>query len=261
MRFFLSFPVLALLACSCTKTEPELPYSLPLNMNVTLFEGTNAKRIIADFHYRDEDHLLDHITWSNHQTHYFQFDEADRLALLTMVRVDAKEQEEWWFRYGGAGVERVDVVKRNLDYIYLEPLDSIYQGSIRYEYDKKHIVKETRMAADAGGETAESVTDYTRDKKGNILSKVTSKPGLGVVETLNLTYDGEKHPYADLPYYFSGESFVNNALTLRNEEENMDFEYEVHLNALGYPESIYETLGSANTRIIRYTYLDFEPGE
>jgi hypothetical protein len=50
--------------------------------------------------------------------------------VVRAIKVDVKVQEEKWFVYDDFLVERVDLVKRNLDYTYLEPLDSIYTGYV-----------------------------------------------------------------------------------------------------------------------------------
>ena len=78
MKNYLLLAVLALslLAIGCESVEPEMePVCLPTNISMTLVQGSQTLKIIADFHYRTGTDLLDRITWSNHQTHYFEYDE------------------------------------------------------------------------------------------------------------------------------------------------------------------------------------------
>jgi hypothetical protein len=70
-----------------------------------------------------------------------------------------------------------------------------------------------------------------------------------------MTYDNNRHPFSDLQYYFTGESFVNNQLSKYLGEEDFSYSYDIELNEYGYPETIYEKLGLTHSRIIRYSYL------
>lgn len=242
---------------SCDSYNEDEVVCLPVNMTATIVQGTETKKIIADFHYIPETNRLDHITWSNHQTHYFEYNEAGRLMVVRQMKVDVKVQEEKWFNYDGSLVDRVVLVKRNLDYIYLEPLDSIYSGYIEYEYEGMNIIEEKRFEVSANGKSLEAVlvVEYEYDAKGNILSSSASDPRTKSTESFLMTYDQSKHPLSGLQYYFSGESFVNNLLSKSVEEQDFNYSYELRLNDQGYPEIIYEKLGMTNSRIIRYSYL------
>ena len=80
------------------------------------------------------------------------------------------------------------------------------------------------------------------------------RAGSGKRETreTTLTYDQNKHPYYDLGYYFHGETYVNNMLT--RTDGDFKYTYETLLNEYTYPETVYEKLGSACSRIIYYSY-------
>ncbi|MCP4309840.1 MAG: hypothetical protein GY790_01135 [Bacteroidetes bacterium] len=251
-------PILMLfLISSCEGSGDEVEeICLPTSMSALIIQGTNTTKIIADFDYLPESDLLDHITWSNHQTHYFEYDDSNRLSVVRQLKVKEKVQDELWFRYDGQLVSEVILVRKNLDYAYLEPVDSIYTGYLNYEYEGKQIIAETEYRAAEGVGTINPVREvsYEYDGNGNILNTSTiylDKSGSD--ETAVMTYDSDKHPFSALIYYFTGESFVNNQLT--RSVGNMDYTYDLTLNSRGYPEIIYEKLGSSNTQIIRYSYM------
>jgi hypothetical protein len=245
---------LFLIACE-TSQETEKPILLPVNMSITLVQGNQTNKIIADFHYLPDDKKLDHITWSNHQTHYFEYNESGRLKVVRVMRVDVKIQEERWFVYDGSLVERIDLVKRNLDYKTLEPLDSIYTGYVELKYEGEDIIEESEYVITEGGFREEYIRDvtYEYDSRGNLLSSTEVDPRKRETLSRTMTYDQSKHPFYALQYYFTGESFVNNMLT-KSEENDFDYTYNLQLNEDEYPEIIYEELGSTYTRIINYSY-------
>ena len=258
MKHFIFLAVLALflLTNACELAPEELEINcLPVNISITLVQGSQTSKIIADFHYIPDTERLDHITWSNHQTHYFEYDSRDRISVVRAIKVDTKVQEEEWFVYDGFLVERVDLVKRNLDYTYLEPLDSIYTGYVEYAYEGENVIEEWEYEISEGGYREEYVRNvtYEYDKDGNLLSRTELDPESGETLTATMTYDQSKHPYFALQFYINGESCVNNMLT-RSEGDGFDYTYDLSLNEYEYPDTIYEKLGSAYTRISNYSY-------
>jgi len=200
---------LFLLAIGCETVEPEVePVCLPSNISMTLVQGSQTSKILADFHYISGTELLDRITWSNHQTHYFEYDDMDRIQVIRVMNVDTKVQEERWYVYDGLLVERVDLIKRNLDYTYLEPLDSIYAGYIEYNYENGNISEEFEYEISADGHREEYVrnTSYAYDDQGNLISSTELDPRSGESAQRTMSYDQTKHPYFALQYYFQGES-------------------------------------------------------
>lgn len=252
-RLFILLGVL----CSCETYNEEEMICLPVNMTATVIQGTETKKIIADYNYVPGTNRLDHITWSNHQTHYFEYDESERMLVVRQMKVDVKIQEEKWFIYNGSLVEKIILVKRNLDYIYLEPVDSVYVGYIEFEYEGKHIVEERRYEESKDENMMEVVwkVEYEYDSNGNILSASASDPRTVSVNSMTMTYDNNRHPFSDLQYYFTGESFVNNQVSKYLGEEDFSYSYDIELNEYGFPEIIYEKLGLTHSRIIRYSYL------
>ena len=252
------FILSAFLLASCElspEKEAEAVY-LPTNMTATVIMGSNTTKLIADFYYLPDSDLLDHITWSNHQTHFFTYNASGQLSVLSQLKVKEKVQEEFWFTYQGDRVSEVILVKKNLDYGYLEPIDSTFTGHIEYEYEGKRVTRETEYGVKKGSNTEYPVrvAAYVYDAEGNILSSSTSYPGGSENdESAQMTYDSGKHPFSGLSYYFTGESFVNNQLS--KTIGMMDYTYNVTLNEQNYPEVIYEKLGSSNSRIFRYTYM------
>jgi len=245
----------SLVACESSMDEIET-ICLPVNMTITQVQGSMTNKIIADFHYLPESDLIDHITWSNHQTHYFEYDASHRLTVVRMMKVDAKVQNELWFVYDGSLVERVDLVTRNLDYVYLEPKDSIYTGFVELEYNGNQVIRESEFALIANGNKEEHVRNVTHeyDGQGNLISSTVLDPVSGETEHLSMSYDQSKHPFGGLQYYFNGESFVNNVVRKSVQETGFDYTYDLRLNEYEYPELIYEKLGSSSTRIIKYAY-------
>lgn len=258
MKHYILLAVLALFlftqACELAPEEVEIS-CLPVNVSITLVQGSQTSKIIADFHYIPETNRLDHITWSNHQTHYFEYDSRDLISVVRVIKVNTKVQEEKWFVYDGFLVERVDLVKRNLDYTYLEPLDSIYTGYVEYEYEGENVIEEWEYEITEGGHREEYVRNvkYEYDSDGNLLSSTELDPESGETVTTTMTYDQSKHPYFALQYYINGESYVNNMLS-RSEGDEFNYTYNLSLNEYEYPETIYEKLGSAYTRISNYSY-------
>ncbi len=98
-RFNLLTAVILLsLLCACESYyQPEEDViCLPLNMSATEIQGAETKKLIADFTYIPGTDLLDHITWSNNQSHFFNYDEFGRLQMVIYMKVDARVQEEMW---------------------------------------------------------------------------------------------------------------------------------------------------------------------
>jgi len=258
MKHYIFLAVLALFlftqACETAPEEVEAT-CLPTNISITLFQGSQSSKIIADFYYIPDTELLDHITWSNHQTHFFEYDTQNRLQVLRVIKVKDKVQEERWFEYNGLLVDRINLVVRNLDYTYLEPVDSIFAGYLEYDYEGENIKEEREYKITDTEHLAELVmnTTFEYDERDNLISLTV----LDLVEekssTMTMTYDESKHPYSALPYYFMGESYVNNMLT-RLENDDFSYTYNQTLNEYEYPETTYEKLGSAYTRIINYSY-------
>ena len=243
-----------LVSCESTVEEVET-ICLPLNMTITQVQGSMTNKIIADFHYVEDSNLIDHITWSNHQTHYFEYDVSGKLNVVKIMRVDTKVLEEMWFEYDGSLVEKVHLIKRNLDYVYLEPLDSLYTGYVLMEYNGSMITrqKEYSIGDDQREEFVKDVR-YEYDAQGNLISSNTMYPQLGKSVLQSMTYDQSKHPFGGLQYYFNGESFVNNMLSKSESETGFEYTYDLRLNEYEYPDVIYEKLGSSNTRIFKYAY-------
>ncbi|RPI41591.1 MAG: hypothetical protein EHM46_06235 [Bacteroidetes bacterium] len=249
---FLSLPAFILSSCEPCTLE-NVTVLLPERMTATIIQGSSTSKLIADYHYIPGTGRLDHITWSNHQTHYFEYDVSGRLRVVRRVMVDTRVQEELWFHYEGDLVDRIIQVKRNLDYIYLEPLDSTCTGHTRFEFEGMRVARETRY--ETGDERVAGEVIYEYDGKGNIISSISSDPRTSTGESVHMGYDRNKHPLSGLQYYFTGESFVNNLLSKNMEEMGLEYSYELKLNEYGYPDVITEKLGAASSRITRYSYM------
>jgi hypothetical protein len=252
-------PLLTLtLLCSCEAFQEEAEVvCLPVNMTSTIVLGLDTKKVIADFHYLPGTDMLDHITWSNHQTHYFTYDGSGHLMVVNQLKVKEKVQDEMWFEYDGELITQVILVRRNLDYTYLEPVDSANTGRIVFEYNGMNITGETEftLTGAEGNEMMVRTVRYEYDSQGNISSATTTCYGEDAgSEELTMSYDRTKHPFSALRYYFNGESYVNNLITRSSGIDDMDYSYEMEFNQYGYPQTVYEKLGSTHSRIIRYSY-------
>ena len=258
-RLYVSLSIVSVFlitSCEMSPEEEAAVVLLPTSMTATLIMGANTTKIIADFHYLPDNDILDHITWSNHQTHYFTYDPSNRLSVLRKMKVREKVQEEFWFQYEGDRISEVILVTKNLDYTYLEPIDSTYTGRIDYEYEGLRVVRESEYGIQKESQMEYLVREafYAYDGDGNMVSSTTNKhDGSDEDEILDMTYDSGKHPFSGLTYYFTGESFVNNQLS--KTIGSMEYSYNVTLNSQNYPEAIYEKLGSFNTAVFRYTYM------
>jgi len=258
-RFNLSASVILLsLLCACESYyQPEEEViCLPLSMSATEIQGTETKNLTADFTYIPGLDLLDHIRWSNKQSHFFNYDEFGTLQSVIYMKADVGVQEEMWFVYNGSLVERIDLVKRNLDY-YMEPVDSVFLGYTEFAYEGNDVISESRYEFTQEGMQEEFTwkVEYSYDQKGNILSCRAFDPRSESLKSVDMTYDTSKHPFSGLQYYFNGESFVNNLLSKTLVEEGFSYNYEVVLNEYGYPETILEKLGANHTRTISYSYF------
>lgn len=260
-----AFVILLSLLCSCESfyeeqeilIEEEEVICLPVNMTATDIQGSETNQLSADFFYIPDTELLDHIKWSNRQTHLFKYNESNQLKSILQLKVDEKVMEEMWFTYDGSLVEKIDLVTRNLDPIYLDPLDSIHTGYIVFKYQGKLVTEESHYELIQGGITEELTwkVEYVYDYNGNIISSRAFDPRTNVMESVQLTYDTSKHPFSALQFYFNGESFINNYLSKSMLEEGFDYNYELILNEFGYPEEINEKLGATHSRTIHYTYI------
>ena len=99
MKTFSFFAIVALffslVACESAPEEVET-ICMPVNMTITLVQGSMTSKIIADFHYVPESDLIDHITWSNHQTHFFEYDASDRISVVRKMKCGLYMTVPWW---------------------------------------------------------------------------------------------------------------------------------------------------------------------
>lgn len=251
--------ILLSLLCACENYYQEEEVTcLPINMSATIIQGSETKNLNADFTYIPGLDLLDHIKWSNKQSHFFNYNEFGKLQVVINLKEETRVQEEMWFVYDGSQVERIDLVKRNLDY-FLEPVDSVHLGYTTFEYQGKDVLSESRYEFTREGVEEELTwkTEYAYDQNGNILSCRAFDPRSESRKSVDMTYDTSKHPFSGLQFYFNGESFVNNLVSKTVVEEGFDYNYEIDLNEYGYPEKIVEKLGASKTRTISYSYITF----
>lgn len=116
-------------------------------------------------------------------------------------------------------------------------------------------MKKNQLAPEEDGTTCLplriSMTLVQGSQSSKIVADFSYRDGSDLVD--HITWS--KHPFYALPFYFEGMSHVNNMLSKVEEGGGLDFTYELTLNEYQYPETVYEKLGSAYTKIISYSYL------
>lgn len=248
----------AFLIQSCESEQEQMTQTLlPETASETIIDGVSTRRIMADFHYVEGSRLIDRIVWSNHQTHFFEYGEKDRLLVVRKVKVQEKLQDEYWFEYQEERMIRANIIRKNLDYFCLLPLDSSYVGYLDYQYEEGRVAEERRHGFDQeGNQVLEQKRTFSYDPEGNIIRRVTTSYG-EPESTLSeeMSYDKGLHPFSGLHYYFTGNSHRNNVVSLTTSHDNTCYQYELEANSDGYPEIIFESLGAYHSRVLRYTYL------
>ncbi len=257
-RILYTLIVLTLIAVSsCESEKATLVRCFPDRMSATIV-GAETVNLTADFHYIPDTELLDHITWSDKKTHEFEYDEFGTLTVVRLIRVDYKVQEEQWFSYDGNQLVRVDECPKQLDMIYLEPIegDSTYTGYREFEYSSGNITLEKIYQRDKNHKDKLILEKkYEYDNNGNIIHNESTNVESKVVETTALSYHQSNHPYSQINMIFTGETFVNNVLTKTVETKNIGYTYDIILNSNKYPEQVVEKINGFQSSITRFTYI------
>lgn len=249
--------VVVLLICSCDTLDENLKSCFPVRMSANIISGTDTYNLTADFKYIPETDVLDHITWSNRQTRYYEYDESGILKVIKLKKIDPKIQEETWFRYEGDRLVRLDLCIKHLDIIYLEPIegDSAFTGYHLFDYAGDRISQEKIFEVEkTKKETLVIEKDYNYDAIGNMTHYNMINLITKAEESMSMAYGPGLHPYSQLNMYFDGETHINNVLTKTSETENLEYTYEIVLDNNRYPEEIIEKTNGMVSRVTMYTY-------
>ncbi|MBN1131581.1 MAG: hypothetical protein JXR52_08330 [Bacteroidales bacterium] len=247
--------ILVVLASCETESSREVR-CFPKRMAVTIAGGETTK-LTADFTYVPGTGLLDHITWSNKQTDYFEYNDRGLPVLVRMKKVGFKIQEELWFIYEDERLVRLDRCSRRLDIIYQEPVegDSTFTGFHLYDYAGNRIGRERIYTTSDGKKTelAEEI-EYVYDETGNVVRMTSTDAKTKKQDILNFSYHASHHPFSQIKFYFTGESFIHNIITKSDLSENLEVTYDIILDGNRYPQQVVERTNSVLSRVIQYTY-------
>jgi len=249
--------VTLIVASSCESENATLVRCFPDRMSANIIGGVTGN-LTADFHYVPDSELLDHITWSDKKTHYFEYDDFGNLTLVRLKRIDYKVQEEQWFSYEGNKIIRVDECVKRLDIIYLDPIegDSSYTGHREFEYSGNNITLEKIYQVEKNKkETLVIENAYEYDGNGNIIRSVLTDIEAKSEETTALSYHQSKHPYSQINMVFTGETYINNVLSRTEQTDNLEYTYEIVFDNNKYPSEVIEKTNGRVSRVTRYTYF------
>ncbi len=227
-----------MLVAGCDETEQEIS-CYPQRLTRMAAEGTKASSVTADFKYEKE--LLDRIVWSNFQTCYNSYDEADRLVKVARENVQSFQKLESHITYTDELAVRTDEYRIKMDRFTHADLDTVHMGYRAFEYDGNKLVVEKvyEKADDSDQMDLVLYKEYSYDLSGNIIQYISKDNIQGdTIEAFSYTYDTGKHPFSSLNLVFEGESHVNNVLEKTNLLKGVGYKNQVVYSSTGFPEQI-----------------------
>ncbi len=205
---------------------------------VKTVSGADAT-ITADYKY--EGNLLDHIVWSNSQTHYFSYSTEDQLVKIEEFNYKQLIKKELRMDYEGDQLMRVDKFISRLDYQTRTEEDTSYLAYHTFDHSGGEVSEEEVYIRNDESEdfTLRFKKEYDYDLSGNISSMVSMDVVSGdTAEAYTFSYDYHKNPFNALKLYFNGESFINNVLQREDLVNDKVYTYQVIYNASQYPQQI-----------------------
>jgi len=253
LALLLSLSMLLMAGC---ETDQEESYCYPQRITQTIPEGSETTQVTADFNY--EDNRLDHIIWSNFQTHYFSYLEDGNLRSVAKKNVQTFRTRESVMVYDEGRVSRTNKYSISLDRFTQENLDTTFTGYHLFTYEDGHIVLEevySNNEENTGADLA-AYNMYTYDAVGNITRAVslTAKGG-DTLSASSFTYDNKKHPFNGLELPFEGESHINNVHERTDLVSGDVYFHQVIYTPSDYPEQLNIKQESYLTEVIRIDYL------
>lgn len=255
VRFALILTLSMLLLAGC-ETDPEKSYCYPQRVTRTIPEGAETSQVTADYKY--EDNRLDHIIWSNFQTHYFSYLEDGSLGSVSRKNVQTFRTLQSVMVYDEGRVSRTNQYSITLDRFTQENVDTSFTGYHLFTHEDGQIVLEEVFDNNEESAGAELVAYnmYTYDAVGNI-TRAVSLTGHGgdTLSASSFTYDNKKHPFNGLELPFEGESYINNVHE-RTDMLNGDVYFnQIIYTTSDYPEQLNIKQESYLTEVIRIDYL------
>jgi len=244
-----------LVIAGCNK-EPETSYCYPQRVTRTIPEGSETTQVTADFKYTDG--RLDHIIWSNFQTHYFNYLESGDLRSVARKNVQTFRTHESVLTYDEGRMIRSDEYNINLDRFTQENTDTTHTGYHTFVYEGGQIVVEEVFGKDqaTGVMVRTAYNEFTYDPDGNIIRSVSlSAPGKDTLAAFSYTYDTRNHPYNGLKMPFEGESHINNVHEKTDLMSGDVYFNQIIYTSSGYPEQLNIKQESYLTEVIRIDYL------
>ncbi len=245
--------LLLLVACE-RQDETEC---FPQRITRTILQGTNANAITSDYKYQDN--RLDHIIFSNSQTHYFIYGDNGRLATVDMIDVKNFQENEYRMDYDGEGkLKRMDHYRMQLDRITQAALDTTYMGYSEFTYKGGWVSGKNAYSMDVGtGDLIHATRDsYSYDISGNITIHLSLDLVTG--DTLvndSMVYDRQRNLFSSLDLYFDGESHVNNLVEKTSLLSGEVYSYQILYSTSGFPDQVNIKLDGYLSEVIRVNYL------
>lgn len=225
------------------------------------FAGTSATTITADYRYAGN--LVDRIIWSNSQTHYYYYDEQQRISEIARVYVERLQKSLLKFSYENDRIERIDEYTITLDYVTQEDTDTVYSGYRELEYDAGRVVAEHYYVVKEDQKNAAFDQtyrhDFEYDAAGNLVSyTVTDILQDQIVESWSMEYDTGSNPYSAIDLYFNKESNVNNILRRTDNISGESFTHQVIYNTNAYPQQVTIRNEAFQGNIVEVITYDYE---
>lgn len=238
----------------CEPNEEEIK-CFPQRVTSRIVQGAGATSITADYSYEEEQ--LDHIVWSNFQTHFYFYDEANRLSVISQKNVQTFLKTEHHLTYQGELPVRRDNYRITLDRATQENLDTLHLSYHEYVNEGGRITEEMiyNLNEESGSFEFEVRNKYEYDLSGNLTSYVSMDEVLGdTLEAYTYIYDTGRNIYSSLNLMFDGETHVNNIRQKTDLLTGEVYDYTLSYTATMFPEQISVEVGSYRIEIINISY-------
>lgn len=244
-----------LLAFSSCEIETEEYFCLPDKVTRTISHGTSATSIIADFKYEGD--RLDHVVYSNFQTHYYSYDPSGNVSKISRKDVQRFENLESIMSWEGGLMTRSDEYRIALDRFTQENTDTSYKGYREFEYDGNKLVAETIFSVKDTSKKAkvDAYKTYEYDAVGNLIQYVEfNKIDGDTVEAYRYAYDQAPNPFAELNLAFEGLTYVNNILEREDLLSGELYSYQIIYSPTNFPSQINIRQDNYLVEVVRVDY-------
>ena len=242
-----------LLAGSACETE-QIVSCYPLRITRTISQGTKATAITADYKYEND--LLDRIILSNYQTHYYRYDENDRVTVISRKNVQTYAKSESWLTYTDGLPSRSDEYRITLDAFTQEDSDTTLTGHRDFVYEGNKVVSEKIFEKnELGTMVLAGIKEYEYDGAGNMTKylHLTDLEG-DTIEAFSYVYDLLPNPFSSLELPFEGETHVNNVLESTDLISGDVYFHQVVYGPTNFPSQVNIKQETYLTEVIRIDY-------